>query len=337
MKLDGFRFVIVGSGNISRTYLHAIDNLPGVAVAAMVSRGGHRPAHLPSAIPVFTSLASVSVPFEAVILTTPNAMHHQGAIEAAHLGKHVLTEKVLDISIANMDAMTAACAAAGVKLAVSYQRRMSPDNIAMKALLDSGQLGRVFAADMRVKFYRDMAYYNSGPYRGKYALDGGGPFIQQASHNVDIFCWFFGMPDQVVSLLGTFVHPIEVEDHGVALLRYANGMIGTITASSACKPGFPPVLDIHSERGSVVMVNDDIVTWNVEGVERPAKPAGFEVHSGSNTAAVTDTAGHEAILRDFVEAVRENREPAVPASQGRLATELILKIYQANDLRALKL
>lgn len=330
MKPAEFRFVIVGSGNISRTYLRAIHNLPGVAVAAMVSRNGQRPGHLDPAIPVFTSLAAVDVPFDAVILTTPNALHHVGALEAARLGKHVLTEKVLDISIANMDAMCAACDAAGVKLAVSYQRRMSPDNLAMKALLESGRLGRVFAADMRVKFYRDMAYYNSGAYRGKYEMDGGGPFIQQAAHNVDIFCWFFGLPDRVVSMIGTLIHPIEVEDHGVALLRYANGMIGTITASSACKPGFPPVLDIHTERGSIVMVNDEIVTWNVEGVERPARPAGFEVHSGSNTAAVTDTAGHEAIIRDFVGAVRENREPAVSAAQGRLATELILKIYAAN-------
>lgn len=330
MQPDDFRFVMVGSGNISRTYLRAIDNLPGVAVAAMISRGGQRPDHLAPAIPMFTSLAAVTVPFDAVILTTPNGLHHQGAIEAARLGKHVLTEKVLDISLANMDAMCAACEAAGVKLAVCYQRRMSPENRAVKELLATGRLGKVFAADMRVKFYRDLAYYHSGPYRGQYALDGGGPFMQQASHNVDLFCWFFGLPEKVVSMIGTFTHAIEVEDHGVALLRYADGMIGSITASSACQPGFPPVLEIHTDKGSIVMVNDEIVTWHVAGVERPPKPPGFEVHSGSNTAAVTDTAGHEAILRDFVVAVREDRDPAVPASSGRLATELILKIYGAN-------
>jgi predicted dehydrogenase len=116
----------------------------------------------------------------------------------------------------------------------------------------------------------------------------------------------------------------------VALLRYPDGMIGTFTASTSAKPGFPTELEIHSDKGSLFLRNDEIVTWTMEGVERPARAAGFEVHSGSNSAAVADTAGHEAILRDFIEAVRTGREPAVPAASGRLATELILRIYEAN-------
>ncbi len=298
----------------------------------MVSRSGRRPDYLPASIPIASSLATVSERYDAVILCTPNGTHHQLAMEAAGLKKHVLTEKVLDISIASMDAMDRACAEAGVRLGVTYQRRMSPDNQVMRRLLETGALGKVFAADMRVKFYRDMKYYNSGDYRGGYSIDGGGPFMQQAAHNVDIFCWFFGMPDRVASMLGTFVHPIEVEDHGVALLRYASGMIGTITASTATKPGFPPVLEIHSEKGSVIMQNDEIVHWSIEGVENPSQAGKFEVHSGSTSAAVADTAGHEAILQDFANAVRENREPAVPASSARLATELILKIYESNTV-----
>lgn len=325
-----FRYVIVGSGNISRTYVKAINNTPGLALAAMVSRSGRRAENAPADLPIFPSIAAVGVEFDAVILCTPNGLHHQGAREAARLGKHVLTEKVLEISQANMDAMIRDCDDAGVKLAVSYQRRMSPENQTLKQLLESGRLGRIFAADMRVKFYRDEAYYNSGAYRGGYEIDGGGPFIQQAAHNVDLFCWFFGMPAKAVSMLGTCLHDIEVEDHGTALLRYENGMLGSITASSACKPGFAPVLEIHSDKGSVVLVNDEITTWEIEGVENPSADKDFEVHSGANSAAVEDTAGHEAILTDFADAVRNDRDPAVPASSGRLATDLILQIYDAN-------
>jgi len=325
-----FRYVIVGSGNISRTYVKAIDRAPGLALAAMVSRSGRRAENAPADLPVFPSIEAVDLDYDAVILCTPNGLHHQGAIDAARLGKHVLTEKVLDISRENMDAMIDACEAAGVKLAVSYQRRMSPENRLLKELLDSGALGRVFAADMRVKFYRDAAYYQSGAYRGGYAIDGGGPFIQQAAHNVDLFCWFFGRPEKITSMLGTCLHDIEVEDHGTALLRYANGMLGSITASSACKPGFPPVLEIHSDKGSVILVNDRITSWHIEGVDNPSADQDFEVHSGADSAAVEDTAGHEAILKDFAEAVRTDREPAVPARSGRLATDLILDIYAAN-------
>jgi predicted dehydrogenase len=330
MSIQPFCFVVLGSGNISRTYFNAIANLENAAVAALVSRSGKRPDFVASGLPVFESLTSVNVPFDAVILCTPNGLHHQGAIEAARLGKHVLTEKVLDISREHMDAMEAACAKAGVRLAVSFQRRMSPDNAALKRLLEKGALGRVFAADMRVKFHRDMNYYGSGDYRGGYGIDGGGAFIQQAAHNADLLCWFFGLPRTVVSMLGTFTHPIEAEDHGVALLRYPDGMIGTFTASTSTKPGFPTEMEIHSDKGSLLMRNDEFVTWTMEGVDQPERAPGFEVHSGSNTAAVADTAGHEAILSDFIEAVRTNREPAVPATSGRLATELILRIYEAN-------
>lgn len=325
-----FRYVIVGSGNISRTYLKAIDHSPDLELVGTVSRSGRQIEGAPANLPVFPSITAVNASFDAVILCTPNGLHHLGAREAAKLGKHVLTEKVLEISRTNMDAMIGDCEAAGVKLAVSYQRRMSPENQTLKKLLESGALGRVFAADMRVKFWRDEAYYNSGAYRGGYEIDGGGPFLQQAAHNVDLFCWLFGMPEKVVSMLGTQIHDIEVEDHGTALLRYADGMLGSITASSACKPGFAPILDIHTDKGTVVLINDEITTWEIEGVKNPAAGKEFEVHSGADSAAVEDTAGHEAILQDFAAAVRENRDPAVPASSGRLATDLVLQIYESN-------
>lgn len=326
-----FRFVVVGSGNICRTYLKAIARQPSLAVAGVVSRSGRRPEDLPAGVGVFPSLAAVDVPFDAVVLTTPNGLHHQGAIEAAALGKHVLTEKVLDISRDAMDRMMAACREAGVKLAVTYQRRMSPDNRAIKQLLDAGRLGRVFAADMQVKFWRDAAYYRSGAYRGTVAVDGGGAFTQQAAHNADLLCWFFGLPARVVSLCDRFVHDIEVEDHGAALLHYPNGMIATFCASTACKPGFPTRFEIHASGGSIVTENDCITHWSIADVPNPAERK-FEVHDGATSAAVTDTAGHEAILCDFAEAVRTGREPAVPAESGRLASELILQIYGNNLL-----
>ena len=327
---DVFRFVLVGTGNIGGTYARAIEKLEDVEIAGAVSRSLRNPGYLPPGAQVYPQLSAVDVSYDAVILCTPNGLHHQGAMEAAHLGKHVLTEKVLDINAANMDAMIKTCADAGVNLGVSYQRRMSPDNVAIKALLEKGALGRVFAADMRVKFYRDMAYYDSGDYRGGFAIDGGGPFIQQAAHNVDVYVWFFGMPSRVVSMLDTFTHEIEVEDHGIALLRYESGMIGSITASTATKPGFAPILELHAEKGSCVMENDEITLWEMEGLENPSKKTEFEVHSGADSAAVADTAGHEAIISDFVSAARDGREPAVPASSGRLATDLVTQIYAAN-------
>lgn len=168
------RFAIIGTGNIARTYVAAVEKLPGLEVVGFVSRSGRRPEYAPGGHEVARSLGEIRGNFDAVILATPPGLHHVDAIAAAELGKHVLTEKPLDVTRENMDAMITACRDAGVKLGVTYQRRMSPDNQAVKKLLDDGAMGRIYAADLSVKFYRDQAYYDSAPYRGTYDIDGGG-------------------------------------------------------------------------------------------------------------------------------------------------------------------
>lgn len=322
------RFAIIGTGNIARTYVTAVEKLQGLEVVGFASRSGRVPDYAAGDREMAWSLGEIESDFDAVILATPPGLHHVGAIAAAELGKHVLTEKPLDVTRENMDAMISACRDAGVKLGVAYQRRMSPDNRAVKKLLDDGALGRIYAADLSVKFYRDQAYYDSAPYRGTYDIDGGGPFIQQASHNIDLYCWFFGLPRRVVSMLDTYAHDIEVEDHGAALLRHEDGMIGTIVASTVARPGFAARFDIHTERGSIVLENDLITTWEVGGIENPSTEPAGAIHSGASVS-VTDTFGHEAILKDFADAVRKGRDPAVTGESAREASELILRIYEA--------
>ena len=320
------RYVLIGTGNISNTYVNAIGKIPGSEIVGCVSRSGKRPKFAPE-IECRASLAEIEIPFDAVIITTPNGLHADPAIEAARLGKHVLTEKPLDITLDAMDRMIAACESAGVVLATAYQRRTNPDNLAIKQLVDAGAFGRIYAADLSCKFWRDQAYYESGAYRGSWDVDGGGPFMMQACHNIDFYLWLFGMPEHVSSHYGTFMHAIEVEDHGAALLKYANGMIGTIVASTATKPGFPARLEVHCEKGSFVTLDDAISYWDIEGVPNPSTPTQTNRGEGASSAAVSDTSRHEDILRDFEAAVREGRAPLVDAASARQTTEFILRIY----------
>jgi UDP-N-acetyl-2-amino-2-deoxyglucuronate dehydrogenase len=330
---DPFRFVIIGSGNIASTYVQALGNVPEAALVGIVSRSGRRPSRLAESAPVevCAALRDVTAPFDAVIVATPNGLHHEGILQAASRGRHVLTEKPLEISLKAADRCIEACRRAGVTLGVCYQRRMSADNIAVKALIDSGKLGKILAADLAVKFFRDQAYYDSAPYRGGWAVDGGGSFMQQASHQVDLYGWFFGSPREVNAMTATLAHRMEAEDHGAALLRHDSGMIGTIVASTAARPGFPARLEIHAEAGSIVMENDVITRWMVEGTANPSRALPTAGHSGAGAggAAVSDTTGHEAIIADFIPAVRDHRPPAVSGEQARAATELVERIYKA--------
>ena len=333
MNAAPLRFVLIGSGNIANTYVQAIRRVPEASLAAVVSRSRSRPAQLAAGenVEVCASLEEVRVPFDAVILATPNARHAEGVAAAAALGKHALSEKPLAVTLAGADLAIEACRSAGVTLGVCFQRRMSPDNLAVQQLIRGGALGRVLAADVAVKFYRDQGYYDSASYRGTLTVDGGGAFMQQASHQVDLYGWFFGPPRTVRSALGTLAHRMEAEDHGAAILTHANGMIGTFVASTIARPGFPPRMDIHAEAGSILMENDRIREWLVDGIPNPSAPLAGPMHSGAGAdgARVAETSGHEAILTDFIAAVREGRPPAVTGEAARLSTELILDIYAA--------
>ena len=320
------RYVIIGSGNISSTYVQAISETGG-DVTGVVSRSGRSPSYQPT-LPCWSSLGAIDLPFDAVCVTTPNGLHHRGIIDAAQLGKHVLTEKPLDISIEAMDAATTACQEAGVTLAVAFQRRTAPDNRAIKQLLGQGAFGRVFAVDLAAKFYRPQSYYDSAEYRGGLAIDGGGPFMQQACHNLDIYTWFFGMPSEVVSMLDTFTHDIEAEDHGAALMRHESGLIGTVVSSTATKPGFAARMEVHTEKGSFTLTDDVISHWSIDGVKNPTDANFVYKHDGATSALVTDTLGHQKILLDFEHAIDTGATPIAGAESARLTTELILMIYQ---------
>ncbi|QSH40015.1 Gfo/Idh/MocA family oxidoreductase [Lentisphaerota bacterium ZTH] len=328
--MHDFRFVIIGTGNIARTYLSAIDNLKSIGTAGFISRRLVRPDGAPETLPAAASLQDFPDEFDGIIIATPNGLHHKWAIAAAEMGKHVLTEKPLDISTDAMSEMISACHTANVKLGCAYQYRTNVDNMIVKELIDQNAFGRIIAADYRIKCWRDQAYYDSAPYRGGYAIDGGGPFIQQACHQVDIYGWFFGRPVKTISMLGNFMHNMEAEDHGVAVLQHENGMIGTIEASTCAFPGFEPELQIHTEKGSIVLTNGIITGWHIKNMPNPSREASRKMHSGAGSAAVEETSGHERIIEDFVDAVRSNRQPIVSGEEARLATEIVLDIYNNN-------
>lgn len=322
------KFVIIGSGNIANTYITAIQHIDNAEVIGIVSKKLNKPVNF-SHLPSFQTLGEIDLDFDAVIICTPNGYHHVNTIEAAKLGKHVLCEKPIDISLGSIDKMITTCKENNVKLGVAYQRRFSSDNPIVKKLIDENKIGKIFSVDLSVKNYRDDHYYDSSAYRGTYKIDGGGPFMQQASHYIDLYYWYFGKPSKLVSKLGTFVHDIEVEDHGAAICFHDSGIIGTITASTATKPGFPARMEIYSDKGYLIMENDVITQWDIKGLENPsAQNSSKNKHTGASTAVVNDTTNHELIIKDFIDAIKIGRDTLVTGESARNATEIILDIYK---------
>ena len=325
---EKIKFVIIGSGNIAYTYSKAIQNIENAEVIGIVSTKKNKSPNF-SDLPIYQNLQEIDIDFDAVVVCTPNGYHHISAIEAAKLGKHVLCEKPIDITLEAIDEMISTCKEHNVKLGVAYQRRFSSDNPIVKQMIDENKIGKIFSVDLSVKNYRDDNYYNSSAYRGTYKIDGGGPFIQQASHYIDLYYWYFGKPSKLVSKLATFVHDIEVEDHGAVICLHKSGMIGTITASTATKPGFPAKLEVYSDKGYFILENDVITHWDIEGMENPSSQQSItNSHTGAATASVEDTTNHELILKNFIESIKTGNDPLITGESARNATEIILDIYK---------
>jgi predicted dehydrogenase len=334
--MNAMKFALIGTGNIATTYVNAVKNLDCADIVGVISRSTERAEKFAAEHDIkhfADSLQSLTCDFDAVFVATPNGLHRDGAITAAEIGKHVLVEKPLEITTEKLDSMIEACSKAGVKLGTTYQRRTSENNIIIQKMLSKKEFGKIYAIDLSLKLYRGQEYYDSAKWRGTLDIDGGGPFIQQGSHDIDILCWFFGMPKKVFAKTGTFAHKnIEVEDYGTAILEYADGSLCTIVASTISKPGFSPKLEVTTELGTFSMTNDEITTWDIEGIENPCKTTEADRHSSATSASVSDTSGHEKLITDFVNSIIEDKDPVASATKGRCASDVILAIYKsAND------
>jgi predicted dehydrogenase len=319
---DVFKFVLVGTGNIANSYVNSIEKMNSIEIVAVVSRSGKKPEAIKKEnIEVASSVKEVKTNFDAVLIATPNGTHHVAAIEAARMGKHVLCEKVLDISLDACDAMIAACEKNKVKLGVTYQRRFKPVNKQIKAALNANAFGEVFSVELEAKFLRDQAYYDSASYRGNKEFDGGGPFMQQASHDVDLMIWFFGMPANLASVMGTYTHDIESEDHGAVIMRFDSGMLGTLIASTSCKPGSPAKITIRSDKGTLVLSGDEIAEMEMDGVTTESIACYF---------SDDDAPVGNPVVADFVNAVRNDLSPGITGEDARRSVKLIREIYEKS-------
>jgi predicted dehydrogenase len=325
---------LIGSGNISETHARAARSIPGAQIAAIYGTNPQTVARLATehhAKP-YTDFAAFLAhkPLDLVILGTPSGLHAQQGIAAAQHGLHVLTEKPIDITTKNADALIAATDTANVKLAVIFQDRLKPNIQRLKQWLDRGLLGKPLLVDARVKWYRPPDYYSGSKWRGTFALDGGGALINQAIHTVDLLLWLLGDVARVQASTATVLHKIEAEDTAVANLEFASGAVGTLLATTAAYPGYPRRLEITGTEGTVILEHDRIVAADLRNP--PPDFAGIttgDSNQSASSAAVTDISGHKAILEDFLQAIANNTQPICNGREGRRSLALVESIYNS--------
>jgi predicted dehydrogenase len=336
MKLGEIGFGLVGLGLIGKVHAEAISAIPGAKLKAVCGRNQTKTAEFAAKYGAqaytdedqFLAHPGVSV----VTICTPSGMHADLGVKAAAAGKHILVEKPIETTAERADRLIAACETAGVKLGVIFQSRFLPAVQKIKRAVEEGRLGRLFLGDAYIKWYRAPEYYAVGSWHGTRALDGGGALINQAIHTVDLLQWIMGPAETVFAFKSALRYPhIEGEDTLVANLRFQNGALGVIEATTSIAPGFKRKLEISGERGTIILDGDEISIWSIAGEESEKDLPGESITDGSTNPAAISIEGHRRQIADLIEAIKENRAPAVSGHEGRKSVALIEAIYQAAE------
>ena len=273
---------------------------------------------------------------DIVCICTPSGQHAAQVVAAAGANKHVLVEKPMALSLADADAMIAACERAGAQLGVTLQRRAEPLFKQVKEALDAGDLGDLTLASITLPYVRDEAYYAQAGWRGTWALDGGGVLMNQGIHLVDLLVWYMGDPLSVKASAKTLHRKVEVEDVLVATLEFANGALATVTATTTAAPGFPHRLEIYGTGGGIQISGERVSSWQLAQPER-ARVTPVVSEEDKNAGAAGDprgikATGHINVMADFVTAIKENQPPAISGHEGRRSLKTILDIYASAGI-----
>ncbi|MCY4089511.1 MAG: Gfo/Idh/MocA family oxidoreductase [Caldilineaceae bacterium] len=335
-------FAILGAGMVAEYHLQAIDACAEEG-ARLVGVGHYNAARFEEisqrfgveARPYDEILADPAV--DAVCICTPSGQHAQQAIAAAENGKHVLVEKPMALSLADADAMIAACRQNGVQLGVCLQRRAEPLFRRVHDAIHGGDLGEITLGVVTMPYFRDEPYYAQAEWRGTWALDGGGVLMNQGIHIVDLLLWFLGDPVEVHAFADTRHRSVEIEDTAGAVLRFENGALATITATVAAEPGFPHRLEVYGTNGGIQIEGEEVLRWELAdastGTVEPWAVTTEQVDPGmAGDPRGISTSGHIAILKDFIDGIRRGEDPVIDGAEGKRSLGTILAVYGESGL-----
>jgi UDP-N-acetyl-2-amino-2-deoxyglucuronate dehydrogenase len=269
--------------------------------------------------------------FEVVVWS---GRHAEIGIEAAKHGKNVIVTKPIDVTLEAIDALIEACDSNGVKLGAVHQFRSYPSYRAARQAVQGGAMGKMVIGNAFVPWFRSQSYYDGDEWRGTWRWDGGGALMNQAVHYVDLIQWIMGGVSEVFAYADVAAHHerIEVEDVAVAAVRFADGAIGTIQGSTSVYKGLPARMDLHGERGNVLVVADRIAQWDVDGLPQPEDAGEMSTTGASDPKAALRgpaVAAHVDQIGDLLAAIDENRRPRLDGREARKAVELNLAIYRS--------
>jgi UDP-N-acetyl-2-amino-2-deoxyglucuronate dehydrogenase len=274
-----------------------------------------------------TILADKSV--DAVEILTPPNTHLDLVRRCADAGKHILLEKPLEVSTERAVALVEAAAKAGVTLGVMLQHRFRPAGMTLRAMLRAGEFGRIVGCSTVIRLWRPQSYYDVEG-RGTKARDGVGVLITQGIHTLDLMLSLAGpIAEAAAFATTTSVHRMETEDMVAAAVKFENGALGTIDATTAAYPGFAERIEIIGERATASLVGSDLTVAHHDGRVTEVKTEYGAGGTGADPMAFPHD-WHRSAIADFLDALDEKRAPMVSGAEALKVHRLIDSLLEAG-------
>lgn len=328
-------FAILGCGRIAKRHAELLGTgqIAGARLAAVCDIQADRADRFGATykVPAFHSLDELlkADGIDVVSVLTPSGMHAEHTIAVAKARKHVVVEKPMALTLDDADAMIEACDANGVRLFVVKQNRFNVPVVKAREALEAGRFGQLVLGTVRVRWCREQSYYDNDSWRGTWAQDGG-VLSNQASHHVDMLSWFMGDVESVHARGVTALARIEAEDTAVATIKFRNGALGIVEATTAARPkDMEGSLSVLGSTGAVEIAGfsvNKIRTWQFT---HPLDSDADVMERFSVNPPNVYGFGHQAYYEHVVDCINNGTEGLVEGHNGRKSLELIIAMYES--------
>lgn len=342
-------FAVIGCGMISRFHIAGISRAEKAVLVGVfdISREHGEKTAACHQVKYYASLEEIweDEAVDAVCICTPSGLHARAACQAVAHGRHVLVEKPMALTLEDCDRILKLAEEHHVKVSVVSQLRFSPAVRQARKLLQEKALGKLLNADLHMKYYRSQEYYDSGGWRGTWAMDGGGALMNQGIHGVDLLLYLAGPVESVFARAATLTRRIEVEDTLSGVVVFESGALGVIQADTGVYPGFPRRIELCGDKGSLILEEDKIIyasfqekngcagsqAGSGEDTKAGASEAGEEEsgEKGHQNPGAISAQGHFLQISNLVNAILYEEPLLADGYDGRRAVELILKTYKS--------
>jgi len=331
------KIALVGCGRIAQRHseLLGFKKIDGADLVAVCDNVYEKALHIKKIfnIPAYEDMDEMmkNELIDVVVVLTPSGLHAQHVINLAKYGKHIMVEKPMALTIDDADAMIQACDENGCKLFIVKQNRFNIPVIKLHEAIEAGRFGKLVLGTVRVRWARHQEYYDQDEWRGTWAMDGG-VLTNQASHHIDMLEWMMGDIVSVFAKATTALANIETEDTAVVTVKFKNGALGVIEATTATRPtNIEGSISILGEGGTVVISGiavNKMQTWSFEEVDNNDSEV---IEKYSDNPPNVYGFGHQAYYEHVVNCVVNNGQNLVDGLQGRKSVELINAIYESVE------